>query len=134
MFTTCIQFKEWTTVPRNKYKNVRNKFTINNSGKSDNARWTNGESILSEIGSVQLEFKRLAEITSDADLYKKMSDTIAFIHKKQEEAYKEDPISIPRGLYPVLSNIDTGAMSSNARITFGGLADSFYECTCLYLY
>jgi hypothetical protein len=75
----------------------------------------------------------LAEITSDADLYKKMSDTIAFIHKKQEEAYKEDPISIPKGLYPVLSNIDTGVMSSNARITFGGLADSFYECTCFAL-
>jgi NAD(P)H-hydrate repair Nnr-like enzyme with NAD(P)H-hydrate epimerase domain len=75
---------------------------------------------------VQLEFKRLALLTSNTELYKKMSDTIALLQKKQMEIHVAN--SIPKGLYPVTSNIVTGDFNPSAKITFGGLGDSFYEC------
>jgi hypothetical protein len=101
--------------------------TNTKSGKSANAGWVGMASILSEIGSIQLEFKRLALITSNQALYDTMSANILLLRTRQEQAHVENPNIIPKGLYPVKLKIDDGIFMTSSKITFGGLADSFYE-------
>eukprot|EP00732_Lithocolla_globosa_P005164 Lithocolla_globosa_v1_NODE_5177_length_1288_cov_2.825629.p1 type:complete len:243 gc:universal NODE_5177_length_1288_cov_2.825629:1074-346(-) len=87
------------------------------TGKGTNPGYTNGGSILSEIGSVQLEFKYLSHLTGDskyAEAAQKVMDVL-------EDATEPTP-----GLYPIYVDPNTGKYV-NKKVTFGALADSFYE-------
>lgn len=75
-----------------------------------------GSSILSDFGTLSLEFNYLSVITGDST-YKNIIDRITnFLNDKDK----------PNGLYPSWLNPKTGKWDSSFA-TFGGLGDSFYE-------
>ncbi|PWA03708.1 hypothetical protein BB558_000122 [Smittium angustum] len=71
---------------------------------------------IAEIGSFQLEFMRLYNLTGNFEYYKKSQHVIDFIDKSE--------VPIP-GLYPQILNITSGQLKGI--LTVGGGADSFYE-------
>jgi mannosyl-oligosaccharide alpha-1,2-mannosidase len=84
--------------------------------KARNPSWSQGSSILSEFGSVQLEYKYLSKHLGDPS-YAKLAD------KVMEYLYSMDKTE---GMYPVYLNPETGKFTSNL-VSYGGLGDSFYE-------
>ncbi|ORY02820.1 glycoside hydrolase [Basidiobolus meristosporus CBS 931.73] len=87
------------------------------SGRANNAGWTGGNSILAEIGSFQLEFRRLSDLTKDSKYHEKGQKVIDML----------DRIKTPYpGLFPIYLNPDTGK-AERSSISFGALGDSFYE-------
>ncbi|KAI8356620.1 glycoside hydrolase [Choanephora cucurbitarum] len=72
---------------------------------------------LAEVGTIQLEFTRLSELTGNWTYHylgQHVYDTFS-------ESYKETA-----GLFPHLVNVSTGKPIGN-HITWGGMGDSFYE-------
>jgi Glycosyl hydrolase family 47 len=93
------------------------------SGKSSNINWAGGNVILSELGSIQLEFRML-------DQCEKTPETQQMRHKTEHVFEVMDHISPPNGLFPYyLSNRNPNGIPSftNDHLTFGAMADSFYE-------
>eukprot|EP01126_Amoeba_proteus_P023409 TRINITY_DN2352_c0_g1_i20.p1 TRINITY_DN2352_c0_g1~~TRINITY_DN2352_c0_g1_i20.p1 ORF type:complete len:606 (+),score=123.99 TRINITY_DN2352_c0_g1_i20:1182-2999(+) len=89
-----------------------------NSGRAWSPTWTSGNSFLSEVGSIQLEFRYLSAKTKDskyADVVNKVMDVIS-----RENVDHFD------GLYPTFFHPDTGR-SSGSHLTYGSRGDSFYE-------
>ncbi|KAG2373000.1 hypothetical protein C9374_012943 [Naegleria lovaniensis] len=79
--------------------------------------WTGGDcAILSELGSLQLEFRRLSELTGDNKYH-------AAVTKVMDEMIRTRP---QNGLFPHMYNLLSGRACSN-RVTLGALGDSFYE-------
>merc|ERR1711916_152852 len=88
------------------------------TGKAGNPSWNAEYSILSEIGSVQLEFKALSHFSGDpkyAAAADRVMDTL-IRHAHETE----------KGLYPVYISPTSGAFR-DSHVTMGALADSFYE-------
>ncbi|KAL0094586.1 glycoside hydrolase family 47 protein [Phycomyces blakesleeanus] len=87
------------------------------TGKGVKSGFTDGASCLAELGTVQLEFTRLSQIT-DNWVY----------HRAGQRVYEafENMRTSPHGLFTHLINPDTGKQLGNY-ITWGGMADSFYE-------
>ncbi|KAL4970751.1 glycoside hydrolase family 47 protein [Aspergillus stella-maris] len=78
-----------------------------------------GNTILAELGSLNLEFTRMTQLTGD----QKYFDAIQRISDKLESAQKETQVP---GLWPML--VDAHNMRFNdPRYTIGGMADSTYE-------
>ena len=75
--------------------------------------------VIAEVGSLTLEFTRLAQLTGDAKYY----DAVARITTAFEHA--QTTTSIP-GLWPTVMNAKALTFKNNA-YTFGGMADSLYE-------
>lgn len=75
-----------------------------------------GSSILSDFGTLSLEFNYLSYITNDPT-YKNIVDKITDFLSAKEKSH---------GLYPSWLNPQTGAWDSTFA-TLGGLGDSFYE-------
>lgn len=72
---------------------------------------------LAEIGTCQMEFTRLSQITKDPKYERKAMSVINFL----------DNIKKPRtGLYPIYLSPETGEFVTNT-VTFGAGGDSFYE-------
>ncbi|GAB5362708.1 hypothetical protein AAMO2058_000821200 [Amorphochlora amoebiformis] len=89
------------------------------TGESHNHHWNGGYSILSEVGSIQLEFAYLSKITNDPKYYNTARRIFALYSTK---------LSPLDGLFPVNIDPETGDWGSRGtHITMGGLADSFYE-------
>ncbi|KYQ90097.1 glycoside hydrolase family 47 protein [Tieghemostelium lacteum] len=79
--------------------------------------WTGGCVILSEFGTMFLEFEHLARLTGDKVFYEKsraMLDHLDNMHKKTP------------GLYPIYVAED-GSRFCNDQISLGAMGDSFYE-------
>lgn len=91
------------------------------TGEAENARWSGGDCILSEVGSFQLEFEYLSHHTGNPVYAQKARHAIGVL----QAANEAQPVE-KRGLYPILLNPATGQFTAD-RITIGGLADSFYE-------
>ena len=93
------------------------------SGRSNNIGWARGNVILSEFGSMQLEFRML-------DQSAKTPET-AELRRKNEHVFEiMNQISPRNGLFPYyLSNNDPSGQPrfKNDHLTFGAMADSFYE-------
>ncbi|XP_053678748.1 mannosyl-oligosaccharide alpha-1,2-mannosidase IA [Anopheles nili] len=90
--------------------NVRN-------GVSKNYGWASGgSSILSEFGTLHLEFAYLSDITGDS-VYRERVQTIRAVLKDIEK---------PKGLYPNYLNPKTGKWGQQ-HMSLGALGDSFYE-------
>jgi len=85
------------------------------SGHSKNPSWAGG-AILSEAGTLQLEFTYLSEHTHKP-IYRE---------KALKVFDKLDEMDKPGGLYPVYINADSGTFARH-HITLGALGDSFYE-------
>ncbi|XP_052865917.1 mannosyl-oligosaccharide alpha-1,2-mannosidase IA [Anopheles cruzii] len=90
--------------------NIRN-------GMSKNYGWASGgSSILSEFGTLHLEFSYLSDITGDS-VYRDRVQTIRSVLKEIEK---------PKGLYPNYLNPKTGKWGQQ-HMSLGALGDSFYE-------
>uniref|UniRef100_A0A914DTM2 alpha-1,2-Mannosidase n=1 Tax=Acrobeloides nanus TaxID=290746 RepID=A0A914DTM2_9BILA len=87
------------------------------SGRASNWGWASGGcSILSEFGSLDLEFRYLSRITGN-DIYAKKVQKIREVLMEIEK---------PDGLYPNYLNPNTGKWCQK-HISVGALGDSFYE-------
>ncbi|CAO3673588.1 unnamed protein product [Rhizopus microsporus] len=71
---------------------------------------------LAEVGTIQIEFTRLSEITGNYKYHR--------IGQRVYDAFLK--MNDTRGLYPHLINVNTGKPASD-RYTWGGMGDSFYE-------
>ncbi|ORX50997.1 glycoside hydrolase [Hesseltinella vesiculosa] len=87
------------------------------SGRGVKSGFPEGASCLAEIGTVQLEFTRLSQITGNWTYHDTGNKVYSAFHKMKVT----DP-----GLYPHLINADTGR-PVGSYVTWGGMGDSFYE-------
>lgn len=85
-------------------------------GRAHNPGWTNGDSILADSGTEQLEFIALSQRTGDPKYQQKAENVITQLQK----IYPND------GLLPIYINPHSGT-ASYSTITFGAMGDSFYE-------
>ncbi|VVC37442.1 Glycoside hydrolase family 47 [Cinara cedri] len=87
------------------------------SGNSKNFLWASGSSsILSEFGTLHLEFVYLSDITGN-DIYRQKVETIREFVRGLDR---------PNGLYPNYLNPITGKWGQR-HVSLGALGDSFYE-------
>ncbi|XP_046434864.1 mannosyl-oligosaccharide 1,2-alpha-mannosidase IA isoform X2 [Neodiprion fabricii] len=87
------------------------------TGVSKNYAWaSSGCSILSEIGTMDLEFTYLSDVTGNP-IYKEKVRRVRTVLKNQNK---------PKGLYPNYINPKTGKWGQH-HMSLGGLGDSFYE-------
>ncbi|XP_033239433.1 mannosyl-oligosaccharide alpha-1,2-mannosidase IA isoform X3 [Drosophila pseudoobscura] len=87
------------------------------SGMAKNYGWASGgSSILSEFGTLHLEFAYLSDITGNP-LYRERVQTIRQVLKEIEK---------PKGLYPNFLNPKTGKWGQ-LHMSLGALGDSYYE-------
>lgn len=87
------------------------------TGFSKNYAWASGgSSILSEFGTLHLEFSYLSDVTGNR-IYKDKIDEIRRVLRSTAK---------PRGLYPNYLNPKTGKWGQQ-HISMGALGDSFYE-------
>ena len=89
---------------------------IGNGQSKPNAWHSSGDSILSELGSLSLEFTYLSEITGNP-IFRQKIEQIILALKKQDR---------PDGLYPNYLNPETGRWGQR-HVSMGALGDSFYE-------
>ncbi len=87
------------------------------TGHSHNHKWNGAHSILSEVGSIQLEFAYLSQITGDSRFHDAARAVFSLYSKS------ESPLG---GLFPVYMDPRTREFATN-HVTMGGLSDSFYE-------
>ncbi|KAJ8676687.1 hypothetical protein QAD02_012474, partial [Eretmocerus hayati] len=87
------------------------------TGDSKNYGWaSNGCSILSEIGTMHLEFSYLSDVTGNPIFREKVEHVRKFLKALDK----------PKGLYPNYIHPKTGRWGRH-HISLGGLGDSFYE-------
>eukprot|EP01080_Neovahlkampfia_damariscottae_P004250 gene4250-7587_t len=89
------------------------------TGEVRNRNWHKHESLLSEIGTLQIEFQYLSYLLKD-EKYKNYVDKITNILIKENKKSR-----IP-GLYPCYIRTHEGTFTK-IHISFGALGDSFYE-------
>ncbi|BES88240.1 Glycosyl hydrolase family 47 [Nesidiocoris tenuis] len=87
------------------------------TGTSKNYGWASGgSSILSEFGTLHLEFSYLSDVTGNP-VFREKVDTIRNVIQNLEK---------PKGLYPNYLNPKTGKWGQQ-HMSMGALGDSFYE-------
>jgi hypothetical protein len=89
---------------------------INLNTGSPSSGWSGNNAILSELGTLQVEFRYLGEKVKNPS-YEETS------MKPMKLMAHRNP---PNGLYPIKVRIDDGQFA-DSMITFGALGDSFYE-------
>ncbi|KAI8059472.1 glycoside hydrolase [Gongronella butleri] len=87
------------------------------TGQGVKSGFPEGASCLAELGTVQLEFTRLSQITGNW--------TYDRVGRKVYDSFRNMKTTYP-GLYPHLINADTGRPVGDY-LTWGGMADSMYE-------
>eukprot|EP01041_Mallomonas_annulata_P002517 gene2517-4896_t len=78
--------------------------------------WSGGTAILSELGTLQVEFRYLSYMTEE----KKYEE------KSMKVMQRMNALKPKNGLYPIKVSTTTGKFADNM-VTFGALGDSFYE-------
>lgn len=87
-------------------------------GRGSNLNWSSKYALLSEFGTLQLEFRALGRLSGVTD-YKTKSEKVFEIM---------DNLNVPDGLYPYqIDNNNDNPKFGNDKITFGAMSDSFYE-------
>jgi Glycosyl hydrolase family 47 len=90
-------------------------------GASSNIGWTNGNAVLSEFGTLQIEFRYLAQAAGRPELATQVERVFEIMNQ----------ISPPNGLFPYYyhnsARSDALPEPGNDKLTFGAMADSFYE-------
>eukprot|EP00211_Chloroparvula_japonica_P001765 CAMPEP_0119118784 /NCGR_PEP_ID=MMETSP1310-20130426/545_1 /TAXON_ID=464262 /ORGANISM="Genus nov. species nov., Strain RCC2339" /LENGTH=591 /DNA_ID=CAMNT_0007108175 /DNA_START=149 /DNA_END=1924 /DNA_ORIENTATION=+ len=89
------------------------------TGQSNNPGWIRGRSVLSEMGTVQLEFLYLARLTGKPEYAAPAMDV--FKHLDKIEKRPEF-----KGLHSLFVSVQSGEYSGS-RWSLGALGDSFYE-------
>ncbi|RIA99363.1 Glycoside Hydrolase Family 47 protein [Glomus cerebriforme] len=80
--------------------------------------YDNSMGLLSQAGTLQLEYMKLAQLTGNSSFFYKVQNITDVLDKAEKK--------IP-GLYPVYISHETGNFPNYDFISFGGNADSFYE-------
>jgi Glycosyl hydrolase family 47 len=91
------------------------------SGTGNNVGWTGGNAILSELGTLQLEFRYLAKATGTPE-YATKSEAVFDILNQMK--------GVHNGLYSYFikpGRDGNQASFANNRLTFGAMSDSLYE-------
>lgn len=88
------------------------------TGEGQSPSWTGSRSILSEIGTLQLEYVYLAKALNEPKYAERVLNIFDQVHKAAQ-AQKLN------GLYPVYVGLDDAHLSGH--VTLGALGDSFYE-------
>jgi len=78
--------------------------------------WAGSAAILSELGTLQLEFRNLAMYSQTPDFEMQSMRALQLMHKRNPKY----------GLFPIKVDIDNGQWA-DSHVTFGALGDSFYE-------
>ena len=78
--------------------------------------WTNGNAILAEVGTMQLEFASVASATNKSEY----AEIALRVYESLKQHEPKDQ------LFPCLVNPDSGGMGDQ-HVTLGSLGDSFYE-------
>ncbi|EFC49077.1 predicted protein [Naegleria gruberi] len=86
------------------------------TGSKKTFAWANNCAILSELGSLQLEFRRLSELTGDMKYHNAVTKVMDIMESKKPD----------NGLYPLKISPTSGSWCSNY-VSLGALGDSFYE-------
>jgi len=86
------------------------------SGNSRSAGWLGGAVVLSEVGTVQMEFAYLSKHVGDNKYRDKAERVIETLSKAPHN----------NGLFPIFISPDTGHFTTS-KVTFGAMGDSFYE-------
>lgn len=87
-------------------------------GKAYNTGWHSNSAVLSEIGTLQLEFRFLARVTGRTEYATEAMRAL-------DELLK---IETQDGLFPtMISNLHQRATFANDEVSFGAMGDSFYE-------
>lgn len=86
------------------------------TGQASAPGWTGGSSILAELGTVQVEFRKLGAATGES----------LFARKAEAVIEKMDAVKPADGLFPIYVSADSG-VPTTSQVTFGALGDSFYE-------
>eukprot|EP00759_Apiculatamorpha_spiralis_P002225 PhF_6_TR10823/c0_g1_i1/m.17462/K01230/MAN1; mannosyl-oligosaccharide alpha-1,2-mannosidase len=89
------------------------------TGEMGNQGWARGMNVLSEFGSLQLEYNYLA-LESGKPNIRRHTDNIMELLRKAEEREAE------QGLFPVYFQPDLGHFTQSMS-TMGGMSDSYYE-------
>jgi len=87
-----------------------------NGHRSNNAGWLGGAVLLAEVGTIQVEFRYLSEVMHKKVYAEKVNKVFDILSNMR---------SID-GLFPYEININ-GPTFRNSVLTFGAMADSFYE-------
>jgi len=90
--------------------------TVLNGHRSNNAGWLGGAVLLAEIGTVQVEFRYLSEVMHKKVYSESVNRIFSILGNMRSKG----------GLFPYELNID-GPTFRNDVLTFGAMADSFYE-------
>jgi len=86
------------------------------SGAASNPGWTGGSSILSELGTLQVEFRYLSKASGNPEFAKAVERVIETLDKTKP----------PNGLYPIYISAESGSPTTST-VAFGALGDSFFE-------
>lgn len=86
------------------------------TGRAQNPYWAQDSCILSEAGTLQMEFTSLSRHTGVSEF----GERALHVFDVLDQAHK------PEGLYPVYISPQSGQFT-NRRVTLGALGDSFYE-------
>lgn len=89
------------------------------SGDIHNYEWNGHRSILAEIGTNQMEFYSLSELTGDPKYYKASHRVFEMLH----DGSRQSPGIFPRSINP---NFSPGSIHGNGQYSWGGMSDSFY--------
>jgi len=89
------------------------------SGQTENFGWTNGASVLAEIGTVQVEFSYLSHHTGVSVYFEKAQRVIDHLERVANKA----PYPY---LFPIFLNTQSGDFTTD-KITWGAMGDSTYE-------
>ena len=87
------------------------------TGAGHNAAWTSSASVLAEIGTLQVEFRYLAEVTGKKEFFTKATQVFETVRKNN---------AMSDGLAPIYVSPQSGRFTTS-RVTFGALGDSWYE-------
>jgi len=88
------------------------------TGDIKNYGWTKDRSVLSEVGSNQLEMYAMSEYTDDPKYYDRSANVLSLL----------DAANGNNGLYPRLIETDSASFPKNEKVfSLGGMSDSFYE-------
>jgi len=98
------------------------------SGDIKNYGWTKDRSVLSEVGSNQLEFYAMSEYTNDGKYYSKSANVFNLLYLAQLDNIANN--GGEPGLYSRLIETEAASFPKNEKVySLGGMSDSFYEYT-----
>jgi len=95
------------------------------TGAGSVATWTKGNLLLAEVGTVQMEFFKLAQLTGRADFYDKAHAVFTMLDAKHPRA---PPLGTTNGgrLWPLYVSPRDGALVGTS-VSWGAMGDSYYE-------